>query len=416
MKDVKRGLAAGICVLSFLFFSSIIAYAEDAFVLPKGILGTNAEFFYYFPINERYDPDGDVEDVAVDYNTTLDSRVFPGLGLVEQFFKMPSGSANVGRSVVSFDIELKALEVTVAYGITDRLSAGIKIPYRWAKTDVDSKLNTSKATVGKNVPLNNLTPLAVPGTVPLTKRDVIDLLGKGLDINGDGTLEIQGFGYDRFGTYSHNGLGDIEIGAKYQYFKTEKWRLAVTAGMRFPSGERDDPNNLVDYHLGNGVYAIFFTVHNDYTGIKNLLLNASFKYDIQLPDEEKLRVPADVSLPITRDEEKVDRDVGDVGELEFLGRYTLAKGFDTTLLYRYGFKQKDSVSGDKGYAYESLEEETDYTEHIFIARLTYSTLPLYMEKKFPVPLSTTLSYRNRFAGSNNALKSEYVSLALQVFF
>ena len=100
MQDVKRGIAAGICVLSFLFFSSISAYAEDAFVLPKGVMGTNAEFFYYFPINERYDPDGDVEDAAVDYNTTLDSRVFPGLALVEQFFKMPSGSANVGRSVV----------------------------------------------------------------------------------------------------------------------------------------------------------------------------------------------------------------------------------------------------------------------------------------------------------------------------
>jgi hypothetical protein len=416
VQDVKRWVTASICTVSFLIVGFALAFAEDAFVLPKGVVGTNAEFFYYFPIDERYDPDGDAEDVAADYNTKLDSRVFPGLGLVEQFFQMPTGSANVGQSIVSFDLDLRALEITAAYGITDRLSAGIKIPYRWAKTDVDSRLDTSKASVGKNVPLNTLAPLGVPGTVPLTKRDVIDLLGKGLDINGDGTLEVQGFGYEDFESHSHNGLGDIELGAKYQYYKTENWRLAVTSGIRLPSGERDDPNNLVDYHLGNGVYAIFFTVHNDYTGIKNLLLNASFKYDIQLPDEEKLRVPSDVNLPITRDEEKVDRDTGDVGELEFLGRYTVARGFDTTLLYRYGFKQKDSVSGDKGYAYESLEDETDYTEHIFIARLTYTTLPLYMEKKFPVPLSTTLSYRNRFAGSNNALKSEYISLALQVFF
>jgi hypothetical protein len=31
---------------------------------------------FYFPIDERFNPDGDVENVAVDYNKNLNSNVF----------------------------------------------------------------------------------------------------------------------------------------------------------------------------------------------------------------------------------------------------------------------------------------------------------------------------------------------------
>lgn len=408
----------GICLLLLggLFILQEISYADDADVLPKGVFRVGVDTAFYVTIDERYDPDGDAEDVAVDYNKTLDSNVFPSLGLIEDFFGMPPGSANVGRSVVSFDYDFTISEFSFAYGITDKLTAGIILPYWWARNSVSSRLNTSNASVGKNPPLNTLAPFAVPGTIPLTARDVKALLSGGLDINGDGIVDIEGFRYKWFKPWKQNGFGDLELGFRYQYLKTDNWRLAFTGGVRVPTGWIDDTDNLVDYGSSCGAYALLFRLNNDYTGIKNLVLNATFRYEFVLPDKEVQRVPDNVNNPVTLNKENVDRNLGDTIELEASGNYALAKGLNFGLTYRYGFKQKDRIDGDRGFAYESLEDETDYTEHVYTVGLSYSTIPLYMEKKFPVPLMASLSYRNRFAGSNNVFKSQYIGVGLKAYF
>jgi hypothetical protein len=83
--------------------------------------------------------------------------------------------------------------------------------------------------------------------------------------------------------------------------------------------------------------------------------------------------------------------------------------------YRYGFKNKDRVTGSIGHI-AGLEEETRSSEHLYIIDLAYSTLPLYTQKKFFLPLTVSVSYRNRFAGSDNVLRSQYIGLGLKVFF
>jgi len=206
------------------------------------------------------------------------------------------------------------------------------------------------------------------------------------------------------------------LGFRYQYLKTENWRLAFMGGVRFPTGEKDDPDDLTSYPIGSGAYAFLFRSNNDYTGMKNMVLNATMRYDLIMPDNETLRIPDSVDLPITGNKEKVDRDIGDVFEIEVSGMYELSRGFNVTLDYKFGASLKDEVSGSEGFAYESLEDETDYTEHVFIGTLSYTTLPLYLAKKFPVPLTGSISYRNRFAGSNNIFKSQYIGAGLQVYF
>ena len=145
-------------------------------------------------------------------------------------------------------------------------------------------------------------PLAVPGTVPFTTNDIQNIL-------------IQHYGFKRIESWSGNGLSDIELGARYQYLKNDKWRLAFTGGVSLPTGETDDPDDLMDYPLGTGAWALLFRSNNDYTGIKNLILNATLKYDLYLPDKEVMRVPDDVNQPITPNKEEVDRDLGDFIEI-----------------------------------------------------------------------------------------------------
>lgn len=388
-----------------------ILRAETAEVLPKGVSRFAIDSQLFFPVDERYDPDGDTEDVAADFNANLNSAVFPDLALVEAGFMMPPGSATLGSSIVSFEYEFYELDFKFYYGVTDRLTAGIKVPYWFQKNKVNARVDSSKATVGANPYLG--TPGDPFGGAPLVP---VSLGGRPLTTDDVQNLLVQQYGYKKIEPWSEDGLSDIEVGARYQYLNTECWRLAFTAGVILPTGDVDDPDSLVDYGFGSGTYAPFLYLHNDYVGIKNLLLDLTLRYELYLPDHEELRVPESTNRPITANKERVDRDQGDIFEVEAECQYQFTAGFSGYVLYQYGQKLKDRISGDGGYNYEALEDETNYTEHVAKVGLTYSTIPLYREKKFPVPMTFSISYRNRFAGSNNALKSEYIGLGVSVYF
>lgn len=416
---MRKTMVVACLFVCFFLYTGMASqsYGDSAEVLPKGVFRANVITNLYIPIDKRYNPDGDTEDVAIDFNTNLNNAVFTDLGLVESAFGMAPGSASIGRSDISFEYKFTDIFFSLMYGVTDKLTVGVYIPYYFNKTDVKrARLDASTATVGKSVLLNSFAPIGFLDTIPLTTEDVQDLLGKGLDINGDGLIDVEGFGYKRFETISEDGVGDIEVGFRYQYLKTDNWRLAFNGGVRLPTGEVDDPDNLIDYGFGCGAYAVLFRLNNDYTGIKNLLLNATFRYNLILPDRELRRVPDDVNRPITLNKENVRRDLGDIIEIETSGEYEFLKGLSLSMLYKYGRKQKDHISGEKRLAYESLEEESNFTYNIFITGLSYSTIPLFKEKKFPLPLNASFAYENHFAGSNNHLKQQIFTVSLAVFF
>lgn len=424
-----------IVVLLILFCSEgvySVAYAGNAEVLPKGVSRGKVVATHFFPIEEKFDEHGNIEEIAEIYNTGLGSNVFPRLGLVEAGFGMPAGSGNIGKSNVDFEFQLDTINFTFDYGITDKLTAGIDIPYYKARNKVDASLDTSAATIGKSAtgaglpaPFTSaLAPLALAGGGPpfgdvvvLTREDVINLLSGGVDVNGDGIIDIPGFGYRRFKSWSNEGLGDIRAGLKYQYLKTKSWRLAGTLGASFPTGEIDDPDNLTDWLPENsGTYKILFRQSSDFTGIKNHVLNLSLGYHLILPSKEELRILRDANVAISADKERVDRDIGDVYEIEVSEKYNPLKGCNFSLAYNFKKHKKDRVSGDLGFAYEALEKESDLKSHIIKVGASYSTVPLYREKKFPIPLNVDFEYRNRVDGKNNYTRSHYIRLGVSIFF
>jgi hypothetical protein len=418
-----------VLVLLSVGFGSAPCHADDALVLPRGIGRATADALHYFPIRERYDPDGKVEDVAVDYNRPLDSRVFT---LLAPLNPLVGGRASIGDSVVSYEYRFTILDLGLQYGVTDRLTAGIRVPYWWVTNKVGARLDSgpgSSANVGLNLgPGPAVIPIAFGG-IPFTTEDVQQLLGPGL-------RGIPGFGYKRVETWSDDGFSDIEAGFKYQFWRGDDVRAATGLGTRFPTGRVDDPDNLVDYEFGTGTYAVLFRLYADYTASNlwrrteraafsndptvlapgDLVLNGTFRYDWVLPDRQDKRVPDAVDNPITRNREIVDRDLGDRFEFETSAKYAMSAIFWLTAVYRYAFKLEDEVSGKRGFAYRSLEEETAASEHVYFVGLTFSTVPFYQQQRFPVPLHFSVYYRDRFAGSNNALKSRFLGAGIQVFF
>jgi len=181
----------------------------------------------------------------------------------------------------------------------------------------------------------SVLPLTCPNTRRFTTEDVQRILGPGLP-------GIAGLGFKRVQDFQADGLGDITAAAKYQYLRTDNWRLAATAGVRFPTGRQDDPDDLSDIFWSTGAYALLARLHHDYvlsnlwqdkratsagsilrTG--ELVLNFTFRYDWVLPDDVTIRAGEQNSLPTNR--AKVHRDIGDKFEFEVGGRYVIWSPF-----------------------------------------------------------------------------------------
>jgi hypothetical protein len=402
-------------ILILLFpCSSWSSTVENAEVLPRGVFSLSGTYYHHFDIHKKYDKHGNAVPLAQDFNTDLDSTVFPGLAPLDPFV---GGNANIGRSSTEFTLLFDWFDFTFAYGVTDRILFGVYLPYKHSKNNVKASVDTSRANVGKNATLNTLAPLGVPGTVPLTTQDVGNLLGRGLDINGDGTIDVTGYGYKPFKTWTGSSIGDMQVLGKYQIFNGDPWRLAVSGGLRLPTGEKDDLDSLVDVPSGDGQTDVLLRAHLDFIGIKNLCINGTARYDIQLADEKTLRVPPSVHMPLTNYKEGVDRNLGDILEYEIAANYSFTTAFSGGLKYRYAYKFKDSVQGRREDSfYTSLEDETNASSHIGFVFLGFSTVQMFKEKKFPLPLGLTVEYRNRFAGRNGPTKSQYIAGALDVYF
>ena len=415
MKKTISHLRLFLCC-SLLLAMASISYAGSAEVLPKGIFRGEVEYGYYSSVDTKFDPDGHKERVDTDFNATLDSSVFDALGNLEVAFGLPAGSANLGDSVVDFEYDFKDLMLNFQYGLTDRLSIGVKIPYYWSKTDVnDVRVDTRNATVGINPFFGTPgDPFGVP-IIPISfggvKNDVL--------ATESAQSQLEALGYKRLERWSGSGISDIEAGFKYQYLNTENWQLALIGAVRFPTGDVDDPDNLLDVGFGTGAYALLFRSNNDYTGLENFVFDFTLKYDLVLPERETLRILYNVNQPISANKEKVDRDIGDVFRCEVESTYKFLDAFSLSLLYEYAYKFEDRVSGDMGdmgFDYEAIEEETDWTYHRFECGLSYSTIPLFRAKKFPIPLDFNISYETFFDGTNNFLEQKIIWFRLACYF
>jgi len=275
--------------------------------LAQGRASVGLEGRYYFDIEKKFDDHGEAKDIAQDFNNNLNSTVFPGLGQLETFFGLPLVLHLSAAVMLPIYLGLWTY-FTLQYGLTDRLTIGVRIPYYWRKNDVSAALDASNATVGKSLDsiylLRSLFrgPSALPPRTHKPHRP-----WSGYQWGWENWRP--GFGFKPIKSWSGSGVADIEVGGRYQYLKTDKWRLSFTGAVRFPTGEIDDPDNLADMGIGDGAYALLFQSQNDFVGIKHLRLNGTFRYERYLPHSMRLRVPDSVHRPLTVNEECVDRKI-----------------------------------------------------------------------------------------------------------
>ena len=147
-------------------------------------------------------------------------------------------------------------------------------------------------------------------------------------------------------TWSDASFGDSFAGLKYQYYRSEHWRLAATGRVRFPTGRWDDPNNLVDFPTGFDAWGLALEVHQDvvwqHPGLARQLgvlttgefvLNTRFQYEALVPDTKPFQV-CPIHQPICPNfDPQVRRDLGDLVEAEIAGTVGLPPGLTLMPMY-----------------------------------------------------------------------------------
>jgi hypothetical protein len=399
-RSCKQEIALGIVLPALVAALPAPGLADDAAVLPKGLSKGYWDYYRYHETTQRYNADGEREALAYPFvSTALDSGVLASLAPLDAFVP---GKATLGEVSVNYRYNIDVLDLGYSYGLTDRLSIGLHAPYYWITNHVDTALDTGSANVGLNPVTGECCIPTAAGGQPLDTEDVQDL------VQAD-------YGFSRIDSWQREGIGDIELGARYRFYLERNSALAMTTGVRVPSGYEDDADKLNDVAWSYGNYALLLRLHYDYllshlwSGASSRLyqvipapgdfvLDLTLRYDYMLPDNKIMRIGDTPEQVLTANRERVDRELGDLYNLELAARYHASDALAYMLTYTYGAKFKDHIDGDMGFNYSSLEANTDSSQHIVILAARYSTLAAYQRHSSSLPMEFSLAYRERFRG------------------
>ena len=416
--------SVAIIALSAAITAPQTGLADDAEVLPKNVSRVYLDFYRYHPTTHRYNADGEREALAHPFtDAALDSSVLTSLAPLDAFVP---GKATIGDVAVEYEYDIDVLDLGYSYGLTENLSIGFHLPYYWISNNVDTALDTSSANVGLN-------PVTGECCIPLAFGGVV------MDTDDVQNLVMDEYGFSEIDDWSRDGIGDTELGAKYRFYQQQDSAFALTGGLRIPTGYEDDADKLNDVAWSYGNYALLLRLHYDYL-LSNLwsksasslqtlpaggdlVANLTFRYDYMFPDSKTMRIGDTPDQVLTSNRERVDRELGDLYNLEAALKYYASDAFALGLVYTYGGKFKDDIDGNEDYNYSSLEKNTDSSQQIIKLEASYSTLPAYQAQRSRFPMEFSLAYRERFKGdgpssgqANPVLYTRWVVVGMKFWF
>ena len=137
--------------------------------------------------------------------------------------------------------------------------------------------------------------------------------------------------------------------------------------------------------------------------VKDLTLTARASYTWQIADTSARRVPEEYESTVSEDiDYQVGRDLGDIIYTSLGASYQALTGLYLKTQYSFQYKEADEYEGSK---YESLRyawmsKDTRQRMHAMQFGITYTTIPLFKKKKFPVPLDFSVISGQVLSGKN----------------
>ncbi len=424
MQSSLKSLRNKALIFSILFFNSQILLAiETARVLPKGIFRARLATVRTGSITDTYNSSGQLTPIAggLNQSVTVDTLAAsePALGQLRDALNNLSpglGQELMAANIYSdFDAQVAQFVPALEYGLTSKLSLGIRIPV------VQRDIRTSMRVDGVN---NSAAIAATMGTLS-------PALTAGLQQASATTLNTRFFESALFtskGYQSPNGriqgteLGDVEVGAAYNFFKSEKVMATTQLGFRLPTGTMGELDNFFDSGVGEGSLSFGAYFFEEYNPTDRIMLSAAQKFEYHFSDTRRRAVPLNPgdSIPSILDADGQVQDVTRTRGLQFMGElgattYMYDRSVQFWAATQYETEGSASYSGPGDLYYEGLGADSFYQYWGGEIGFKYSTLRAFVNKKASIPYEFSLQYNRKLSGQNVSMSS-YGRADLVVYF
>lgn len=411
-------ILAALLVLSGTF----VMAAETAKVLPKKIFRARVVGVVTESIADKYNDDGMLEGMSMGLNRTVtvkdlaakDAQV---AALVNALNSVQAGLGDqlmTANLYSSFETQQQIWTPALEYGISDRTTIGIRIPVvrRSVRTDFWVDSNNQAYQIAQNLGAIN----------PQINAGLTTFGGTSFGTPFFASKMFTDKGYEVPKDFNKTEMGDIELGAKFNYYKTTNWLASVVGGVRLPTGSSASLTNIFDKGSGTGAWGVGAQFVEAYQPTSWVVLSAMQKMTYSFPDTRERAVPLDEndSLPSVRPEDgqvqNVTRNQTAEIQTELASTFYLwEEAANFWGAYQYGYKGHDRYTGSGNLYYAGLSKGTNWQKHSGELGIGYSTIPAFKKAKFPIPGEVQLLYNTVLDGVNVPL-SNYVRMDMIMYF
>lgn len=384
-----------------ILFNSQNTNAAYYDVLPKGVRNISYQYTKTGEINGRYTNSGNLQGYNVSANINADA--IKGVNAaVDTYLGTLSAQDYAAFSFGTFQGNA-ASKVTVqglggGYGITDKVTIYGFIPFYSATVDMNiTRTDNGRKNVGGAITLENLPDV---------------------DVRLIQSLFVNYYQYKPLGKWKADDFGDAEMGIMFQLKKWKNAGALMNVGFVAPTGREDDPDILQDIAFGDGQWDAFFEYGVGYSfkgSLSDLSIDLWNRFTYQFPFEAEIRLPDSSTFPVTANKGLAKINFGYKSQYNIQGNYQFSDQWSSTVTYTFELKAKDNYQSNKSVSDQILEDSTDRISHTGKISFGYSTLNLYQQKKFFIPISFNLGVQTIFAGKNTP-KYERADFQMRLFF
>ncbi|EQC48730.1 hypothetical protein [Bacteriovorax sp. DB6_IX] len=313
-------------------------------------------------------------------------------------------SDSFGSATGQVNLDATVTVPVFAWGLTSKLTAAIAVPI------IKTSLNVDTGVIHNNSSLYNQVVNEL-GYAPEKQEEFQDKM------NSPVSEKLKEYGYKALRNEDETKLGDIKLVTKYKTFENKLNSVVVTGELTLPTGREEDLNKIVDLPGGDGQTDFGLSVNYDYYPMNWLTLSSQVSHTVQFADKQAKRVPFWRGSKLTPYiDENVDRDLGDLSSVQLAAQAKyLGFGFGTN--YALQYKGGDKYTGTKFEKswYDNIGKDTIQRMGSFTFSASYDTISLFRQKKFPVPLSLSVSH-SVISSGKNVVKDPITALDFTMFF
>jgi hypothetical protein len=395
-------------LFSLIVFYGTSAMADHTTVLPEGRSAITAGYLTA-DIEDEYDDSSDKQDLGYYLDGTDVTVIGEGviyLGLLDAGFPpgvlSPSDILRYARTTLDAKAEVDALGLGYSYGITDKLTVGLVLPfYMNAETEFDFDVEVQPSNTAAYIPV-------APG---VSLADYINSLDA-----RQVTQEYlqQELGYDEVEDWKGQGrIGDLELNLKYLFLNKDKFKAATGGWVKFPTGRKDDERNLTDIAYGSGNWDTALFAMTDIVPVKPLTLNLTGRYIWAWPYERGIFIldkdqPQFYEAEFPTKHVNGEYDIGDWYELETELKFDVTKYLELSGGYFYMASESSRIDGD-------LIPESVRNMGKYFYGITFNTVNFYREDKFKVPMYLSFDVETIDQGRSVEKPDTYLLTAIIIF-